>query len=332
MHISSLMEDIFFKACHGLLTPTYNQVCGYIQPVCIPCSCSYGPGSIVVFDGYGSASSTKLGKQRKRAKQNTSPDIEDTSEVLHCPAESTKCHTGSRVSRQIAELLVGFDRIGCLPTSINLSRLDDGNGIEEKTTAGQAKWDDSCRLLYNRTKLQRAEKRKKPPEDSADDLLIAQRSSPPQECWRTLAAREERELGDESSHQVQFLETGKSFSASTTTRRKLFPPSWLLTGADIDTNKPFHHNKALAFFAKTPGRVSSKAHFTQWGRLTSYPPHYGAVQTGVQQSVKPQLIQTWVGPALASANRLNISEKCGLPLTGKELQSSLLIDHQTSWS
>ncbi|KAG0714703.1 hypothetical protein GWK47_001512 [Chionoecetes opilio] len=93
---------------------------------------------------------------------------EDTSEVLHCPAESTRATQGAGY-KTIAELLVGFDRIGCLPTSINLSRLDDGNGIEETLQRHKAKWHDSCRLLYNRTKLQRAEKRKKPPEDAAND-------------------------------------------------------------------------------------------------------------------------------------------------------------------
>ncbi|KAG0715277.1 hypothetical protein GWK47_001346 [Chionoecetes opilio] len=93
---------------------------------------------------------------------------EDTSEVLHCPAESTHATQGAGY-KTIAELLVGIDRIGCLPTSINLSRLDDGNGIEETLQRHKAKWHDSCRLLYNRTKLQRAEKRKKPPEDAADD-------------------------------------------------------------------------------------------------------------------------------------------------------------------
>lgn len=92
---------------------------------------------------------------------------EDTSEVLRRPAESKHATKGAGY-KTIAELLVGFDRIGCLPTSINPSRLDDGNGIEETLQRHKAKWHDSCRLLYNRTKLQRAEKRKKPP-DVADD-------------------------------------------------------------------------------------------------------------------------------------------------------------------
>ena len=71
--------------------------------------------------------------------------------------------------KTIIELLVGFKRIGCLPSSINLSRLDDGSGIEETLKRYEAKWHDSCRLLYNSTKLKRAEKRKKSQEEANDD-------------------------------------------------------------------------------------------------------------------------------------------------------------------
>lgn len=88
--------------------------------------------------------------------------------MLHCPAESTRATQGAGY-KTLAELIVGFDKIGCLPTSINISRLDHGDGIEETLQRHKAKWHDSCKLLYNRTKLQRAEKRKKPPEDAADD-------------------------------------------------------------------------------------------------------------------------------------------------------------------
>ena len=55
---------------------------------------------------------------------------EDTSEVLHCPAESKRGTQGAGY-KTIDVLLEGFDKIGCLPSSMNISRLDDGNGIEE---------------------------------------------------------------------------------------------------------------------------------------------------------------------------------------------------------
>ena len=93
---------------------------------------------------------------------------EESSEVLRCPAQS-KCITQGSGYKTITELLVGFERIGCLPSSINLSRLDDGSGIEETLKRYEAKWHDSCRLLYNSTKLKRAEKRKKSQEEANDD-------------------------------------------------------------------------------------------------------------------------------------------------------------------
>ena len=61
----------------------------------------------------------------------------------------------------IANLLVGFSKIGCLPETINLARLDDGEGIEATMQKHKAQWHYSYRLAYNKTKLQRAEKRKR---------------------------------------------------------------------------------------------------------------------------------------------------------------------------
>ena len=60
-------------------------------------------------------------------------------------------------------------KIGCLPPSINLSKLDDGSGIDETLKRYEAKRHDSCRLQYNSTKLKRAEKRKKSQEEANDD-------------------------------------------------------------------------------------------------------------------------------------------------------------------
>ena len=67
----------------------------------------------------------------------------------------------------IANLLVGLSKIGCLPKTINLAHLDDGEGIQATMQKHKAQWHDSCRLVYNKTKLQRAEKRKRPVEDVA---------------------------------------------------------------------------------------------------------------------------------------------------------------------
>ncbi len=54
---------------------------------------------------------------------------EDTPEMLKCPVDST-CHMEGEGYKTIAEYLEAFDKIGCLPRTLNLSRLDEGEGIE----------------------------------------------------------------------------------------------------------------------------------------------------------------------------------------------------------
>lgn len=48
---------------------------------------------------------------------------EDSSEVLHCPAESRRNTSGAGY-KTISDLLVGFSTIGCLPRTMDLSHLD----------------------------------------------------------------------------------------------------------------------------------------------------------------------------------------------------------------
>ena len=83
----------------------------------------------------------------------------DTNETLHCPADS-KRSTGGSGYQTLADNLLRFSEIGCLPKSVAISRLDDGDGIESTFQHHRAKWHDSCRLQYNKTQLTRAEKRK----------------------------------------------------------------------------------------------------------------------------------------------------------------------------
>ena len=85
---------------------------------------------------------------------------EDTTAQLRCPAESKRGTQGAGYGT-LARLLEGFGKIDCLPRKINLARLDDGEGIEATLLKNRAKWHDACRLEYNKTKLCRAEKRKR---------------------------------------------------------------------------------------------------------------------------------------------------------------------------
>lgn len=90
---------------------------------------------------------------------------EESSEVLHCPAD---CKREAQGYKNMADLLLGFSMVGELPKRIDLSRLDEGDGTEKTLLLHKASWHDSCRLKYNKTKLLRAEKRKRCRDESAD--------------------------------------------------------------------------------------------------------------------------------------------------------------------
>ncbi len=92
---------------------------------------------------------------------------EETVEILKCPAISARSTEGAGY-KTLAENLEAFDRISCLPGTLKLSRLDEGMGIEATFRLHKAKWHDSCRLQFNKTKLQRAEKRKMPNEPNPE--------------------------------------------------------------------------------------------------------------------------------------------------------------------
>ena len=81
---------------------------------------------------------------------------EQKEESLTCPSQSKRKDVGSGYS-SLAENLIRFHELGQLP--IHLERLDEGNGIEMAMVANSAKYHQSCRLQYNNTKLQRAQKR-----------------------------------------------------------------------------------------------------------------------------------------------------------------------------
>ena len=61
---------------------------------------------------------------------------EDTPDVLRCPASSKRDADGVAIN------IKGFDQVGCLPKTINLSMLDDGVGIEATFRQHQPKWHD----------------------------------------------------------------------------------------------------------------------------------------------------------------------------------------------
>ena len=61
-------------------------------------------------------------------------------------ASESKYNTQGAGYKTIADLLEGFNAAGCLPRAINLSKIDDGKGIEATLRKYKATWHDSSRL------------------------------------------------------------------------------------------------------------------------------------------------------------------------------------------
>ena len=83
---------------------------------------------------------------------------EDKSESLTSPSKSTRKDSGRGYS-SFAANLSRFSELGQLPGTLQLERLGEGCGIEAAMVANNALYHQACKLKYNNTKLQRAEKR-----------------------------------------------------------------------------------------------------------------------------------------------------------------------------
>ncbi len=80
------------------------------------------------------------------------------SDSLKSPSQNTRQDKGAGYSI-LAGHLRRFNELGLLPNSFLLSRLDEGSGVEAALSANNARYHKTCRLRYNTTKLDRAEKR-----------------------------------------------------------------------------------------------------------------------------------------------------------------------------
>ncbi len=96
---------------------------------------------------------------------------EQTTESLTSPAHSKRQDIG-RGYKSLAENLVKFNELGNLPRTLQLDRIDEGQGIEAAMVANEAKWHHTCMLRYNNTMLRRAEKRTHPSRENTkgDDV------------------------------------------------------------------------------------------------------------------------------------------------------------------
>ena len=94
---------------------------------------------------------------------------EETTESLVCPVLSKRRDPGSGYTTMAANL-VKFDELGKLPRTVQLQRLDEGQGVDATMVAHQAKWHKTCMRQYNNTMLRRAENR--PIASSSGDKLV----------------------------------------------------------------------------------------------------------------------------------------------------------------
>ena len=70
-----------------------------------------------------------------------------TSEYLQCSANSKKKFADRWVT--LANNLTRFQRCDSMPLSIDLTRIDEGYGIEANLKKNFAKWHKSCSLKFN---------------------------------------------------------------------------------------------------------------------------------------------------------------------------------------
>ena len=62
--------------------------------------------------------------------------------------------------KNITTNIPSFHEVNALPISMNIKRLDDGSGIENTLRLNNAKYHNTCRLIFNNSMLERAQKRR----------------------------------------------------------------------------------------------------------------------------------------------------------------------------
>lgn len=104
----------------------------------------------------------------------------NTKEKLQCPAKNSKESTTGSTYNMLADNLSKFAALGCF-MPLDLSRLDEGCGIEKTFVNNVAKFHPSCRYKFNNTQLKRklASMQSDPGPDSAKDAENNDSMQPP---------------------------------------------------------------------------------------------------------------------------------------------------------
>ena len=89
--------------------------------------------------------------------------VTDWSKCILCQLESKEaliCPTDVGY-RTIAETVLQFHKLNLMPIQIDITQLDQGNGIASTFKEQNAKWHKSCYLKFSKSKLDRAKERKR---------------------------------------------------------------------------------------------------------------------------------------------------------------------------
>lgn len=95
---------------------------------------------------------------------------EDKFEALKSPPK--KPNLAKSGYKTLSKNIPEFAKINEMPIPLDIRRVDEGGGgggIEAALIKNEAKYHESCRLQFNNTKLQRAQKRHKSPDMTLSD-------------------------------------------------------------------------------------------------------------------------------------------------------------------
>ena len=104
--------------------------------------------------------------------------LETTAETLQAPGNTRRSDIDSATGfHTLANNILRFYELECLPIQLNIERLDDGDGIPETFRKHNAKWHKTCNNKFNNLKLQRAEKRKSASKPNCSNITKFTRTS-----------------------------------------------------------------------------------------------------------------------------------------------------------
>ena len=182
-----------------------------------------------------------------------------------------------------------FHEANALPIKMDPQRLNDGTGIEATLRKNEALYHTSCKLLFNNSKLQRAEKRSTPATDSVGDgssgKKLPRRMSDPKriECF---ICEEESNLDDLRQASTMKLNERLNECAKTLNDGKLLAK---LSAGDVVALELKYHGVCLAGLynrerAYLHAEELRKAEHSETGKREAYPIAFSELVTYITET------------------------------------------------